>query len=152
MKKDEVLQLGFLREQIIRFVGENLANREEGEYLLKCINSQGVILDIKTNHANLVSINEYPIDDALMDYKDEIIDDGYVELEVQYEGDDDTIMYNDTAGFIIKDGVLYTLYFLEEGYCSHILIAYTNIEDIHTLAKELKSLKPCNLVVLGGNE
>lgn len=151
MTKNEIFQLSFLEKQIRKFVGENLPDKKVGEYILDLLKQDGyssTLLEIKTNSASIVTINEYNVDDAMMDYHKEVESDEYLELGIKYEGQEEINTYNDVAGFIIKDNVLYTVYELEETFVTHIIVVYTGIEEIYNMSEIIKSFNFKNVKII----
>lgn len=151
MTKNEIFQLSFLEKQIRKFVGENLPDKKVGEYILDLLKQDGyssTLLEIKTNSASIVTINEYNVDDAMMDYHKEVESDEYLELGIKYEGQEEINTYNDVAGFIIKDNVLYTVYELEETFVTHIIVVYTGIEEMYNMSEIIKSFNFKNVKII----
>lgn len=134
MHYEEIIKLELTTRELIKFYIENIKDKDVAEDLRKASNEEysNIILDIRSNYYNIHSINS-------VDFKDKFYtetEEEYLELELKNFDNDKIYTYNDVAGFIIKDGVIYTLFQISDNQLVKFILIVHNWVSGHNV-KEL---------------
>lgn len=131
MHYEEIIKLELTTKELIEFYIENIKDKDVTEDLRKASNEEysNIILDVRSDYYNVHSINS-------VDFKDKFYtetEEEYLELELINSVNNRIYTYNDVAGFIIKDNIIYTLFQISDNELVKFILVVHNYVSVHNV-------------------
>lgn len=128
---DNVLKLEALMKGLTEFYVKNLKDKDVSEALKKASEEEysNIIVDIRGDYFEINSING-------VDFKDKFYtetEEEYLELELNNIDRSKIYTYNDVAGFIIKDEVIYTLFQISDNQMVKFILVIHNHVSLYNM-------------------